>query len=297
MNERDLVTEDVRAERRHLVLLAYRMLGTITEAEDAVQETYARWYRMTPEQREAIRSPRGWLIRVASRVCLDELTSARARRVRYVGPWLPEPLPMTMYAGASAEDPLDRVTLDESVSTALLLVLEVMTPAERVTFVLHDVFAVPFDEIASTLGRSAAACRQMATSARRRIAHARAREVPRNEHDKVVRAFADAARSGDLDALIKVLDPRAVLRSDGGGVVSAALNPVIGADRIARFLLGVLEKPPGIEVIDQDTADGLGFTMWEEGRITGVCTFAVAERGAINDIRMVVNPAKLSLWC
>lgn len=296
MTERDPVTEEVFAERRHLVLLAYRMLGTITEAEDAVQETYARWYRMTPEQREAIESPRGWLTRVASRVCLDELTSARARRERYIGPWLPEPLPTTMYAGASAEDPLDRVTLDESVSTALLLVLEAMTPAERVAFVLHDVFAVPFDEIASTVGRSAAACRQLATSARRRIAQARAREVPRNEHDKVVRAFADAARSGDLHALVKVLDPRAVLRSDGGGVVSAARNPVMGADRVARFLLGVLEKHPRIEIINQDTADGLGFTMWEEGRIIGVCTFGVAGGGVVDDVRMVLNPAKLSLW-
>lgn len=296
MTEIDPVTEQVLAERRHLVLLAYRMLGTIAEAEDAVQETYARWYRMAPEQRETIESARGWLTRVASRVCLDELTSARARRERYIGPWLPEPLPRTMYASAVAEDPLDRVTLDESVSTALLLVLEAMTPAERVAFVLHDVFAVPFDEIANTVGRSAAACRQLATSARRRIAQARAREVPRNEHDMVVRAFADAARSGDLDSLVKVLDPRVILRSDGGGVVSAARNPVMGADRVARFLLGVLEKHPGIAVMDQDTADGLGLTMWEEGRVIGVCTLGVACGGLVDDVRMVLNPAKLSLW-
>lgn len=296
MTERDPVTDELLAERRHLVLLAYRMLGTIAEAEDAVQETYARWYRMTPEQRDEILSPRGWLTRVASRVCLDELTSARARRERYVGPWLPEPLPTALYAAPETEDPLDRVTLDDSVSTALLLVLESMTPAERVAFVLHDVFAVPFDEIAETVGRSPAACRQLATSARRRIAQARAREVPRGEHDKVVRAFADAARSGDLEALVQALDPQAVLRSDGGGVVSAARNPVMGADRVARFLLGVLEKHPKIEVIDQDTADGLGFSMWEEGRIVGVCTLGVADGGVVDDVRMVLNPAKLSFW-
>lgn len=296
MTGRDPVTEELLAERRHLVLLAYRMLGTIAEAEDAVQETYTRWYRLEPAKRDAIESPRAWLTRVASRVCLDELSSARARRERYVGPWLPEPLPTTAYANGDTQDPLDRVTLDDSVSTALLLVLEAMTPAERVAFVLHDVFAVPFDEIAETVGRSPAACRQLATSARRRIDQARARAVPRREHDKVVRAFADAARSGDLDALVRALDPNAVLRSDGGGFVTAARNPVFGADRVARFLLGVLEKHPTIEVVDQDTADGLGFTMWEEGRIIGVCTMGVAAAGFVDDVRLVLNPAKLSLW-
>jgi len=295
MSEEQPIDAEVAGERRHLVSLAYRMLGTIAEAEDAVQETYARWYRMTPERRDAIDVPRAWLTRVASRVCLDVLDSARVRRERYVGQWLPEPVPAFAFSGAPDADPLDRVTLDDSVSTALLVVLESMTPAERVVFVLHDVFALPFDEIATTVGRSPAACRQLATSARRRVEGSRARAVPRREHDEVVRAFAAATRSGDLQALIGALDPQVVLRSDGGGVVTAARRPVFGADRVARFLLGVLQKNPSTEVLEQDTADGLGFALWDEGRIIGVVTMDVAG-GAVTDVRIVLNPAKLSLW-
>ncbi|MCU1527722.1 MAG: sigJ [Frondihabitans sp.] len=296
MTEEQAVDAEVFGERRHLVSLAYRMLGTIVEAEDAVQETYAKWYRMTPEQRDAVDVPAAWLTRVASRVCLDELSSARARRERYVGPWLPEPLPALAFSpSSSGADPLDRVTLDDSVSTALLVVLESMTPAERVAFVLHDVFAIPFDEIATTVGRSPAACRQLAASARRRVEASRERAVPRREHDDVVRAFAAAAREGDLPALIAALDPQVVLRSDGGGVVSAARNPVVGADRVARFLLGILEKRPEVEVLDQETADGLGFALWAEGQIFGVVTLGVGGE-VVDEVRMVVNPAKLSLW-
>jgi RNA polymerase sigma-70 factor (ECF subfamily) len=140
--EEPAVDYDVIQERRHLMALAFRMLGTVAEAEDAVQETYARWYRMSQDDRDAIEVPRAWLTRVASRVCLDVLASARVRHEQYVGPWLPEPVPPTAFAEGQP-DPLDRVTLDESISTALLVVLESMTPAERVAFVLHDVFALP----------------------------------------------------------------------------------------------------------------------------------------------------------
>ena len=287
----------VLGERRHLMSLAFRMLGTVAEAEDAVQETYARWYRMTPAEQDAIEVPRAWLTRVAGRVCLDVLDSARVRRERYVGPWLPEPVPSDTFAmaGAPASDPLDRVSLDESVSTALLLVLEAMTPAERVAFVLHDVFALPFDEVGEIVGRTPAACRQLATSARRRVSDSRSRQVPRAEHDRVVFAFAAAAQGGDLGALVAVLDPDVVLRSDGGGIVSAARRPVFGADNVARFLLGTLTKRPDVEVLPQETDDGLGFALWHEGRIFGVVTLRVAgER--ITDVWMVVNPDKLSLW-
>ena len=287
----------VLGERRHLMSLAFRMLGTVAEAEDAVQETYARWYRMTPAEQDAIEVPRAWLTRVAGRVCLDVLDSARVRRERYVGPWLPEPVPSDTFAmaGGAASDPLDRVSLDESVSTALLLVLEAMTPAERVAFVLHDVFALPFDEVAEIVGRTPAACRQLATSARRRVSDSRSRQVPRAEHDRVVFAFAAAAQGGDLGALVAVLDPDVVLRSDGGGIVSAARRPVFGADNVARFLLGTLTKRPDVEVLPQETDDGLGFALWDEGRIFGVVTLRVAgER--ITDVWMVVNPDKLSLW-
>ncbi|MDO9396802.1 MAG: RNA polymerase sigma factor SigJ [Herbiconiux sp.] len=298
--------DEVIRERRHLVSLAFRMLGTVAEAEDAVQETYARWYRLDPADRDAIEVPRAWLTRVASRVCLDVLSSARMRREQYVGPWLPEPVPSSAFAGAGMGwgadagtgvglDPLEHVTLDESISTALLVVLESMTPAERVVFVLHDVFALPFDDIAGIVGRSTAACRQLATSARRRVQQNRSRRVPRGEHDAVVRAFAAASRGGDLSALIATLDPDVVLRSDGGGLVTAARKPVLGADRVARFLLGVLQKPDGTEVLEQQTPDGLGFALWNEGRIVGVVTLEVAV-GLISDVRMVLNPQKLSLW-
>jgi RNA polymerase sigma factor (sigma-70 family) len=292
------VGAELIAERRHLMALAFRMLGTVAEAEDAVQETYARWYRMSPAERAQVRVPRAWLTRVAGRVCLDMLGTARARRERYVGPWLPEPVPATAFTGSRGQDgadPADQVTLDESVSTALLVVLESMTPAERVTFVLHDVFAVPFPEVAQAVGRTPGACRQLAASARARVRQAPARAVSRAEHDQVVRAFAAAAAGGDLPGLIAVLDPDAVLRSDSNGLVSAARNPVRGADRVARFVLGMLGKQPGIGVLGQDTADGLGFTLWADGRVTGVVTLEVA-RGRVTDVRLMVNPEKLVLW-
>jgi len=289
------IDADVLGERRHLLSLAFRMLGTVAEAEDAVQETYIRWYRMTQAQRDAVEVPRAWLTRVAGRVCLDVLGSARVRRERYVGPWLPEPVPVSAFADPARDDPADRVTLDDSVSSALLVVLESMTPAERVAFVLHDVFAVPFAEIAEIVGRTPAACRQLAGSARRRVHGARATKVARAAHDATVRAFAAAARAGDLAGLVAVLDPGVVLRSDGGGIVTAARNPVVGADKVARFLLGALERNPAADVVDQETPDGLGFVLWVEGRVTGVVTLDVGG-AVVTDVRMVLNPEKLTFW-
>ncbi|MDQ4112366.1 MAG: RNA polymerase subunit sigma-24, partial [Actinomycetota bacterium] len=178
---------EVMVERRRLIALAYRLLGTVEEAEDAVQETYLRWYRLSDDERAAIDNPSGWLSRVTSRICLDVLKSARSRRERYVGPWLPEPVRPGFLA--APEDPADRATLDDTVSTALLVVLDAMTPAERVAFVLHDIFAVPFGDIAGVVGRSPAAVRQLAASARRRVAEQRDDVAPLPEHDDVVRAF------------------------------------------------------------------------------------------------------------
>jgi RNA polymerase sigma factor (sigma-70 family) len=289
------IDADVLGERRHLLSLAFRMLGTVAEAEDAVQETYIRWYRMSQAQRDAVEVPRAWLTRVASRVCLDVLGSARMRRERYVGPWLPEPVPTRAFTDPAVADPADRVTLDDSISTALLVVLESMTPAERVAFVLHDVFAMPFGEIAEIVGRTPAACRQLASSARRRVHGARDGKVPRAAHDATVRAFAAAARAGDIAGLIAVLDPDVVLRSDGGGIVTAARHPVTGAEKVARFLLGAVEKNPTAEVIDQETPDGLGFALWVEGRVTGVVTMEVTG-AVVTEVRMVLNPEKLTLW-
>jgi len=294
----ETLDDEAIAERRHLVSLAFRMLGTVAEAEDAVQETYVRWYRLTDQERASIVSPRAWLTRVAGRVCLDMLGSARARRESYVGEWLPEPVPVSAFAApreTDARDPLDRVSLDESVSSALLTVLESMTPAERVVFVLHEVFAMPFREVSEVVGRTDAACRQLAASARRRVQSAAARRVSREEHDRVVWAFAAAAQSGRLDELVAVLDPAVVLRSDGGGHVSAARRPVIGADRVARFLLGIANKRPEVQLRPQQTPDGLGFAMWLDARVIGVVTLEVGE-GSVREVRLVLNPEKLSLW-
>lgn len=294
--------DDVFRERRRLLALGYRMTGTLTDAEDVVQETYLRWYRLTEEERASIANPAGWLTTVAGRVALDLLGSARRRREQYVGPWLPEPVPAELFAGAigsrtatTSEDPLDRITLDDDVSTALLVVLEAMTPAERVAFVLHDVFAVPFDEIAEAVGRSSAAVRQLASSARRHVRENRATTVPRAEHDRVVRAFHDAARTGEVGALLRFLAPDVELRSDGGGVVSAARNVVSGADNVARFLLGIATKRPTMTMEQQQFGDGLGFIFREDGDVIAVMNVDVSQ-GAITQVWIVLAPAKLSSW-
>ncbi|MFI8633708.1 RNA polymerase sigma factor SigJ [Microbacterium sp. NPDC077663] len=280
---------EVDAHRRVLVAAAHRMLGTLAEAEDAVQEAYVRWVRLDPAERAAIANPAGWLMRVTGRICLDVLGSARARHETYVGEWLPEPVP------ADGGDPADAAVGAESVSTALLLVLETLTPAERVAFVLHEVFAVPFGEIAEVLGRSPAACRQLAASARRHAGRRSGAAVPRTRHDEVVAAFAAASATGRLDALVRVLAPDVVLVSDGGGAVSAARRPVRGADHVARFLLGLAQKQPTAVYEPAVTGDGLGFVIRLEGAVAAVATFATdGER--ITDVWMMRNPHKLRAW-
>ncbi|WP_235186145.1 RNA polymerase sigma factor SigJ [Microbacterium oleivorans] len=282
---------DVDAHRRVLVAAAYRMLGTVAEAEDAAQEAYVRWLRLSDAEREAIANPGGWLMRVTGRICLDVLGSARVRHETYVGEWLPEPVPASSETG----DPADAVIGAESVSTALLLVLETLTPAERVAFVLHEVFAVPFAEIAEVLGRSAAACRQLAASARRHVGRRRGATVPRTRHDQVVAAFAAASATGSLEALVRVLAPDVVLVSDGGGVVSAARRPVRGADHVARFLLGLARKQPTAVYEPAVTGDGLGFAIRVDGVIAAAVAFATdGER--VTDVWMMRNPHKLRAW-
>src|ERR1700721_162643 len=187
----------IMSERRQLINLTYRLLGSLAEAEDAVQETYARWYALSRQQQYAIESPGAWLTTVASHICLNLLGSARARRETYVGEWIPEPLPeRTEWAsgrpGGITPDPADRVTLDESVNMAFLVVLEAMTPAERVAFILHDVFGYPFAEVAEIVGRTPAACRQLASSARRRIRTAQPPATPAGRRAGLVREFKRA---------------------------------------------------------------------------------------------------------
>ncbi|MFJ6533978.1 RNA polymerase sigma factor SigJ [Microbacterium sp. NPDC091662] len=285
----------VEAERRGLLALAYRLLGTVADAEDAVQETYVRWVGLTDGERARIVNPGAWLTRVAGRICLDVLGSARARRESYVGQWLPEPVPQDSPFTTAPADPLDRVSLDESVGMALLVVLESLTPAERVAFVLHDVFGVPFAEIAETVGRSTDAVRQLASQGRRRVRERRARLATREQHDAVARAFLEAASTGRLDRLIAVLDPDVVLISDAGGRKSAALRPVVGADHVARFLQGIARRHTDAEIRLVATADGLAVLAALGGDTDAVFSLVV-EGERITEVLAVRNPDKLTQW-
>jgi RNA polymerase sigma-70 factor, ECF subfamily len=289
--------DELLGERRHLMNLAFRMLGSWNDAEDVVQQSYVRWYQLDELERAAIERPRAWLTTVASRICLNILDSARVRRERYVGEWLPEPVPTDAAGGREpAVDPLDRVALDESVSMALLVVLESLTPAERVAFVLHEVFAVPYGEIAEIVGRSPAAARQLAASARRHIRDERSQPADLREHERLVSAFGAACESGDLAALIDILDPQVVTVSDGGGRVSAARRPVTGADNVARLLLGILAKAaPGVAIEPREVNGQAGFAVVDGGQVTGVVALGTSgER--IRNIWIMLNPEKLRAW-
>ncbi|MBO0805696.1 MAG: RNA polymerase subunit sigma-24 [Nocardiopsaceae bacterium] len=230
---------------------------------------------------------------VASRICLDVLRSARARRESYVGEWLPEPLPGAPEGTAGAPgDPADRVTLDESVSMAFMVVLETMTPAERVAFVLHDVFRYPFTEVAEITGRTPVACRQLASSARRRVQDSR-KAAPPASASRVVGKFRRALEAGDVRALIGLLDPDAVATSDGGGLVPAARHPVTGAEPIARFLAGL---PAGARATLERMVNGQpGLVAMENGVAVTVFAFAVAD-DRITRIWAMRNPEKLRPW-
>jgi RNA polymerase sigma factor (sigma-70 family) len=289
------------SERRQLINLAYRLLGSLAEAEDAVQETYARWYAMSRQQQDAIASPGAWLTTVASRICLDLLGSARARRERYVGEWIPEPLPgqtewISGQPAGTPADPADRVTLDESVSMAFLVVLESMTPAERVAFVLHDVFRYPFNEVAQITGRTPAACRQLASSARRRIRASQAPATPTARQAAIVRDFRQAWEAMDIDALIGLLDPGATVIADGGGLASAALRPIEGGEQVARYLADVFSRGPGGVTVLERTVNGQpGLVAQQDGVTVTVFAFEIAG-DRIKRIWAVRNPEKLRPW-
>src|ERR1035437_5637179 len=290
----------IMSERRQLINLAYRLLGSLAEAEDAVQETYARWYAMSRQQQEAIESPGAWLTTVASRICLDLLGSARARRERYVGGWIPEPLPdpAEWISGrpGGAADPADRVTLDESVSMAFLVVLESMTPAERVARILHDVFGYPFAEVAEITGRTPAACRQLASTARRRIRGSQAPPAPAARQAGIARAFKAAWEAKDIDALIGLLDPGATMTADGGGRVTAALRPIEGGEQIARYVVDIASRAPSNLTILERTVNGQpGLVAQQDGVTVTVFAFDVAG-DRIKHIWAVRNPEKLRPW-
>lgn len=290
----------ITGERRQLINVAYRLLGSLTEAEDAVQETCARWYAMSPQAREAVESPGAWLTTVTARICLNLLKSARVRRETYVGEWIPEPLPDSTWStgrpGGPAADPADRVTLDESVSLAFLVVLDAMTPAERVAFVLHDVFCHSFAEVAEIVGRTPAACRQLASSARRRVRASRPSPAPADRRAGIVRDFKRAWEAKDIDALVALLDPDARAVADGGGLATTFLHPIEGGERIAYAWVDIARRRPADMTFLERTVNGQPGVVAQQGGAT-VTVFAFDVSGdRITRIWVVRNPEKLRHW-
>jgi RNA polymerase sigma-70 factor (ECF subfamily) len=291
----------IMSERRRLINLAYRLLGSVTDAEDVVQETYVRWYAMSAREQRAVKVPGAWLTTVAGRICLNLLGSARARRETYVGEWLPEPLPepsewITGRSGVGGTDPADRVTLDESVTMAFLVVLDAMTPAERVAFVLHDVFRYPFGEVAGIVGRTPGACRQLASSARRRIRTAQVPAGPGAGQADIVRRFRTAWEAQDIEALVGLLAPDATATADGGGLAVTHLHPIVGGERIARAYAEIARVAGGRTTFLECTVNGRpGLAARQDGDIVTVFAFEIAG-DRIRDIWAVRNPEKLRPW-
>ncbi|MQS12166.1 sigma-70 family RNA polymerase sigma factor [Streptomyces kaniharaensis] len=277
--------------RRYLGSVAYRLLGSFTDAEDVLQDAWLRWQST---DRAAVTDPRAFLTTVVTRLCYDQLGSARARREAYYGEWLPEP--SVSYASAP-DSPAELAERGESVSLALLAVLEQLTPAERAAFVLHDVFAVGFEDIAASLDRTPDATRQLASRARRRVKdggrHANADPA---EHRRAVEAFATATARGDIQGLMAVLDPDVVWHADGGGIVRAAARPVLGADKVARLVAGLVAKWFTPEYgLGSALVNGEPGLVWYEratGAVSGVVALTVSG-GRITEAFVVVNPEKL----
>jgi RNA polymerase sigma-70 factor (ECF subfamily) len=286
----DIDLVEWQRHRRYLLAVAYRLLGSVTEAEDAVQEAYLR-LRAAPDG--DVTNLRAWLSTVVSRICLDELRSARARRESYVGPWLPEPLVGTRLDDVGEDvDPADRVTLTESVEMAMLTVLERLSPPERVAFVLHDVFGMGFGDIARIVGRSDQACRQLAHRARRHVRGEQPRfTVSEHERRRTVAAFLDATAQGDLPALVALLDPDVVMRTDAGGATRAALNPVYGRDKVGRLLLALGEQYR-MRIRMAEVGGTPGFVAFDRDRLIAVTALAVTG-GRITAVDVVINPDKL----
>ena len=275
------------SHRRALTGLAYRMLGSRAEAEDVVQDAYLRWHAA---DHAAVEEPRRYLGAVVTRLCLDRMKSAQARREVYVGQWLPEPVVDEALDAETASD------LANDLSVALMLVLERLSPLERASFLLHDVFGLDFAEVGRALDRDEAACRQLAARARTHIEEGRPRfPASQEEGRRLAAAFTIAVQTGDAGALMKLLAEDAVLYTDGGGKRAAALNPIYGAEKILRFLGGIARKNPALPAMQlrAATVNGLaGFVMREEDG--SIDTMAFEHRdGRIVAIYLVRNPEKL----
>ncbi|GAB3751750.1 RNA polymerase sigma-70 factor [Microlunatus parietis] len=280
----DAATETFVEHRNLLFTVAYELLGSAADAEDVLQESWLRWAAVDLDE---VRDRRAYLVRIVTRQALDRLRSLGRRRESYVGPWLPEPLLTT-------PDVADDVELAESVSLAMLLVLETLSPTERAVFVLREVFGLGYDELAAAVDKSPAAVRQIAHRAREHVAARRPRgEVSREEAGAALAAFQRAVETGDLQGLVDRLAPDAVLLGDGGGVVQATLEPLVGADRILG-LLSLRLPIPDLESIEQAMINGWpALIMHIDGKINTAVTLRL-DGGMITGIYLVRNPAKLS---
>jgi RNA polymerase sigma-70 factor, ECF subfamily len=284
------VAAEIARHRDFLFGVAYRMLGSRQDAEDVLQEAFVRADRAGGDD---VIEPRAWLTRIVTRLALDEMGSARARREQYVGPWLPEPLVALRGERGEPSDPADRVTLDEHVSLAFLRVLQSLSPGERAVYVLHEAFGMPFDEVARIVGRTPAACRQLASRARRHVREGAPRFDPDpSEQARLVAAFQQASETGDVDGLAQVLDADVVLRADGGGVVNAARRPVVGRDRVVRTITAGLRTVPDV-VLQPIWVNGQAGLLARYGSAAAVFAFGVVD-GRIAEIDLVANPEKLA---
>jgi RNA polymerase sigma-70 factor (ECF subfamily) len=283
MRPSDPVFEEHRAT---LARLAYRMLGSLPDADDVMQDAYLRW---SLEDRGAVKSPRAYLSAIVTRLCIDRRQSIEERKKTYIGPWLPDPIV------EDADDPASRLETAETVSMALLLVLESLSPVERSAYLLRRIFDYSYAEIARILGKSEVACRQLVSRAEERIHSRRPRFEARPEEAKrLTAAFLEACSSGDMQALLDVLAPDAVLYADSGGKAAAALAPVVGADRIARFFLGILKKAPADLAVRGVRVNGQpGLMVTIDGQVIQVMTFDIID-GRIAACFAIRNPDKLA---
>ena len=274
-------TEPFVTHRSLLFTVAYEMLGSAADAEDVVQETWLRWADVV---HAGVRDPRAYLVRTTTRLALNRLRTLSRRRETYVGPWLPEPL-------LTGPDVAADVELADSVSTAMLLVLETLGPTERAVFVLREVFDVPYDEIATAVDKSPDAVRQIAHRARSHVQARQPRqEVTQAERDRVIERFVSAAATGDIQSLLDVLSPDVVLVTDGGGHKKAALRPILGRDKTLRFLTAVSEGPIAADVVVVNGSPALTFTI--DGELDTVITFHI-EDGLVVGLYALRNPEKL----
>jgi RNA polymerase sigma-70 factor (TIGR02957 family) len=282
--------------RRLLFGVAYQMLGSVADAEDAVQDAWLRW---SAADRSEVTDPRAYLVQVTTRLALDRLRSAQRRRESYVGPWLPEPLLTAppVASGPPAPSPDEAAELGEQVSLALLVVLETLSPVERAVFVLREVFGVSAAEVGDILGRSEPAVRQLAHRAREHVEARRPRfDTDRREQREVTERFLAAAAGGDVDSLLAVLAPDVVLITDGGGRAKAARRPITGADKVARFLVGIAQQGADIAGLRMEVAEVNGWPAivgWVGAEPFGSISLTLSgER--IQQVLVVVNPDKLA---